>query len=99
LRICYVVATTALVARYLRRLNMRTAGWCGVCEAVPYHNPPGSPMPARVLMEAEHGGFEIVQVDSFEDAQVVADALNLYAHVAVLVHEQEREDAALPVTR
>lgn len=71
---------------------MRTPGWCGVYEAVAYRNPAGSAMPARVLMEGLHNGFEIAQVVSFEDAQVVADALNLYAQVATLVHEQERED-------
>jgi hypothetical protein len=50
-------------------------------------------MEARILMEAVHGGFEIAQVDTLENAQVIADALNLYSQVAALVQQQESEDA------
>jgi hypothetical protein len=77
---------------------MRIPAWCGVYEAEAYHNPPGSPMPAHVLMEGEQGGFEIAQADTFENAQVIADALNLYAQVAAMVQEQEREDSVPPIT-
>jgi hypothetical protein len=79
---------------------MRIPGWCGVFEAVAYHNPDtDSSMKARVLMEATHNVFEIAQVDTLDDAQVIADALNLYSEVAALVQQQEREDAARATER
>jgi hypothetical protein len=73
---------------------MRIPAWFGSYEAAAYPNPPGSPMPAHVLMEGLHGGFTIAEVESMENAKVIADALNLYAQVAAMVQEQEREDAA-----
>jgi hypothetical protein len=81
-----------------RRQIMRVPAWAGIYEAGAYRNPPGSSMQARVLMEAEHDGFEIAQVDTLEHAQVIADALNLYAQVVAMVQEQEREDAVPPIT-